>query len=422
MKVEVVACVDTVQKRCFPTASVSKNNKVYNFLHAVNIHNARVSDCKNDPLSPNFFKTFAVMGFCHVFLFLLCFVCFCDSSSSCKRGLGNAADQNGETDITWINLHRGDGPSWFFDNYMATGKPVAISTSSLRQFSVAARFKWDDDSYLLNSIGKDTEVDVLVSDVEGHFDKNARWEKYPFLKFLEKHENNANVLLDTPLPEGLKNDTEKDGLKFWKWIPCFDDLKKLEGEMQRNLVFGSGGPQETDIKSDPRDLMVYVVKGQRKFVLYPPDTNFSKSMIVRSFTAHTSVETDASADKRPLTIILSEGDMLYVPLMWYRKSVNYCRHLSLEHHYDLRGLLKNPWYKKVYMRGGNMEIFKQMTDPKMAKSVPCKECAHLDHKKKWETWKRNTLMATIAVVLIVTITTAYYAKEIVREEKDKKTK
>lgn len=54
----------------------------------------------------------------------------------------------------------------------------------------------------------------------------------------------------------------------------------------------------------------------------------------------------APANLPSVTVVVPEGWMLYIPFLWFHRSVDHCRTAALEVSMDVRGILHQPFAER----------------------------------------------------------------------------
>lgn len=308
------------------------------------------------------------MGLLFLFLFLISRV---SASLQCERGLGNVAIRQPTPGLQRAHLHREDlNTVWFFDTHLSRGIPLWIQTSDLDEFQLPARTRWaEDEVFRKNLAGK---VSVWRAESSNRSSESVdfdaaspREESWPVEQFLSHYETKNDVLMYAEAGDAWNDDLHIADPNFWKFIPCYESIRNVASRFSRKIVMGSGGPQRTSLVAHPWDMLIYVAQGEREIVLYPPNAedlqsttfvgnaNAFYSAVAKTSSAKVTILLQQGKEKQEnyssfillLFFVSESGEFLFVPFLWWRETASYCRHVSVETYFDLRGILDWSHYK-----------------------------------------------------------------------------
>ena len=349
-----------------------------------------------------------------VFLCTLLAAIFLSAASGavpCKRGLGEDAPRYISPDVETVNLQRPEDVSWFWERYAADAeKPVLMAQlTQFEGFFPKALIQWESDEYLVSKVGAQAQVNVVHQYVNQS--------SMTFKAFLEASESDSSLLLRSEMPDSLEPDLHVQDPDIWKFIPCFK--KSARSFPFERLLIMSSGAFSAPIISSPFDSVVYSVSGLTKIRLWPPQTSFSH--LERHASSSALFSASGKPDFLSFNVTLEKGTMLFIPFLWFRQIVGHCRSVRVETNFDLRGLLSSSLtlYKNPNL--DNLAVFQHIRQLKVLESGVCSELVtKVQFLEKHRLWKRNALIATAFVALLILGLIVHFIQSFSEDERRRK--
>lgn len=380
----------------------------------------------------------------------MCFVCclfvFGVESYPCSSGVGPTAEPGTSDVIPRINWHRPEDAQWFVEQYLLPGVPVIIQQTTMREdLMMPARLKWKNLDYL-SSGDEQVTVQHALDNKTLFFDAvtrrpRSRMSMKQFMQLVRSNSSSLHLLF-SDIPKRLEHDLHHPlrDPDFWKWLPCLEE-KKRRFPLRRKLVVGNGGPQNLEAVASPWDEFIFVANGQRRYQLFPPHVP-SATGITRhtpssspSSWVHSSVSPGSfrssslfspSAGSLSLVATLEEGQMLFVPSMWWKRVQMHCLHVSVETHMDLRLMTRDP-LRRRYLHNASVSVHEAFDAARSARPQDTQVCPqHIKAHRWWQQRVRKEKWIMAVAIGVVTVLFIVYGistiRSWMREEQDNKEK